>query len=262
VIDLHTHVLPGIDDGPVDLGGALEMASLADDLGIAELVATPHVSWDWDTTADAMEQGVRDLQRMIHAVAIPVRLRTGAELAVTRAAELPDEELLRLRLGGGEWLLLECPLMSSSTGFDAVVRGIAERGHRVVLAHPERSPVVRRAPRRLAELVEDGMLTQVTAGALAGRFGRTVRDFAFDLVAAGLVHNVASDAHDAVFRPPGLLEALRQAEPDLPGLLDRAEWLCHDVPRAVLDGGAIPRPPGPPPHRHRRRTFMRRVLGR
>ena len=95
------------------------------------------------------------------------------------------------------------------------------RGHRIVLAHPERSPALQRDPGKLAALVDAGMLCSITAGSLVGRFGSTVQRFTFDLVQEGLVHNVASDAHDARRRPPGMAEEITQADADLPGLAIR-----------------------------------------
>jgi len=258
VIDLHAHVLPAVDDGPRAVEGSLALARAAVAAGTTELAATPHVTWELPTTSSAVRAGVRALQGELDAAGIPLRLHPGAELAVSKAVDLDDAELAALRLGGGEWLLVECPLRASAAGFERAALHLQTRGHRVVLAHPERSPVLQRDPAKLAALVAEGMLAQVTAGSLVGAFGGTVERFALDLVEAGLVHLVASDAHDAVRRPPGLLEELRAADAELPGLLDRAAWMTSEVPRAILAGGPVPRPPGPPPKR-RRRGLLRAV---
>ena len=261
MIDLHSHVLPGIDDGPAEAEGSLALARLAADAGTTQLAATPHVTWEIPTSAATVAAGVRALQAELDAAGIALRLRTGGELAISRATELDDAELRGLRLGGGEWLLAECPLSSSASGFEGLLRHLQTRGHRILLAHPERSPVLQREPGRLQALVDAGMLCSITAGSLTGRFGSTVQRFTFDLVEAGLVHNVASDAHDAGRRPPGMAAALVQADEALPGLADRAQWLCDEVPRAILDGGPVPRPPGETPRR-RRRGWLRRASRR
>ena len=257
VIDLHTHVLPGIDDGPATVEGSLEMARAAVADGATTLVATPHVAWDVPNDSAIIEAGVEALQRELDDAGIELTIRTGAEVTVTRAYELDDGELRRLHLGRGGWLLLECPLSMAAPGFDAAAYAIADRGHRIVLAHPERSPTLHRDPELLRRMVDAGMLTSITAGALLGRFGSTVKRFAVWMIEQDLVHNVASDAHDAQRRPPGLREALAEAESDLPGLSERAEWLTLSVPAAMLAGNPIPEAPGPVPAQRRRGLFRR-----
>ena len=253
MIDVHAHVLPGIDDGPRTMEDALALARVAVAAGTTQIVATPHVSWEHPTTARAMHDGVLAVKAELSAAGIPLRIRTGAEIALTRGVDLDDAELRALRLGGGEWLLAECPLSLASPGFDRLLHQLQAGGHRILLAHPERAPEFHRDPDALRRLVDAGMLTQVTAGSLVGRFGSTVKRFTFDLVAAGLVHNIASDAHSAERRPPGMRDELQEADAELPGLLDQADWLCEQVPRAILDGGTIPPPPGPPPQPRKRR---------
>lgn len=258
MIDLHTHVLPGIDDGPASVDGSLELARGAAAAGVTEIVATPHVSWNVPTSAATVAAGVEALQPQLDAEGVGIRLRRGGELAISRATELDDDELRALRLGGGEWLLAECPLSAAATGFDTLLHHLQARGHRILLAHPERSPLLQRDPAKLRALVDAEMLASVTAGSLVGRFGSTVQRFTHELVEEGLVHNVASDAHDARRRPPGMAAEIAAADAELPGLAERTEWMCVEVPRAILDGGPVPAPPGDPPRR-RRRSLLRRV---
>ena len=258
MIDLHTHVLPGIDDGPATVEGSIELARAAVADGATTLVATPHVSWDAPhNDAASIAAAVAVLEGELARAGVELTIRTGGELAVTRALELDEDELRGLRLGGGEWLLAECPLSASATGFDSAVQSIAARGHRILLAHPERSPLLQRDPEILRRLVADGMVTSVTAGALLGRFGSTVKRFALWMVEEDLVHSLASDAHDARRRPPGMREAIAATDAELPGFAARGEWLTVTVPRAILDGGVIPDAPAAIPTR-RRRGFLRR----
>ena len=261
MIDLHTHVLPGIDDGPATVEESIELARAAQAEGATTLVATPHVTWDLpDNDARRIAAAVEALEAELHAAGVTMEIRTGGELAITRAHELGEAELRGLRLGGGEWLLVESPLSSVATGFDTALHSIAARGHRIVLAHPERSPLLQRDPELLRRLVDSGMLTSLTAGALLGRFGSTVKRFALWMLESDLVHNVASDAHDARRRPPGLREALAAADAELPGVAERAEWLTLSVPAAILDGDPIPEAPGPVPAPRRRRGLLRRAV--
>ena len=134
-----------------------------------------------------------------------------------------------------------------------------ERGHGVLLAHPERCPAFHRDPRMLESLVRAGVLTSITAGSLVGHFGEPVRRFALELARDGLIHNVASDAHDHVNRPPGMADELRQA-----GLGPLTEWLTQEVPAAILGGDEIPPRPavalpgiGTPRRRWWRRSTLR-----
>jgi protein-tyrosine phosphatase len=235
VIDLHCHVLPGIDDGPDTIEGSLALARAAVASGAETLVATPHVSWRYPSEAGTIARLTAELNARLQAEAIPLQVRPGAEIAMTRAAELDPAELGRLRLGGGPWLLVECPFTPVATGMDALVLDLQRRGHRVVLAHPERCPAFHRDRRPLEMLVRDGVLTSITAGSLVGSFGGTVQRFAMQLVRDELVHNVASDTHDPEHRPPGTSAELKQA-----GLEELSDWLTCKVPAAVLDGGEIP----------------------
>lgn len=257
MIDLHTHVLPGIDDGPPSVEGSLELARAAAAAGTTTLVATPHITWDLPNTGATVAEGVSALQPRFDEAGIPIQIRTGGELAVSKAVELSDDELRALRLGGGDWILAECPLSSWATGFEKLLHALQSRGHRVVLAHPERSPLLQRDIGLVRELVDAGMLSSITAGSMSGRFGTTVRKFTLDLLEQDLVHNVASDTHDAQRRPPGIGGAFASVERELPGISERQAWMTIDVPRAVLDGGPVPPAPTETPRRRRRGLFRR-----
>jgi protein-tyrosine phosphatase len=238
VIDLHCHILPGIDDGPPDLDGSLAMARAHVAAGIQRVAATPHVTWDIPTEPGTIRLAAAALNRALRDEDLPLEVLTGAEIGLTRAAELDDEQLRAFALGGpGGWLLVEAPLRPMA-GVAPVVQSLQLRGHRVMLGHPERSPVFQRDPRALADLVRGGVLTQVTAGSLAGRFGSTVQRFCEQLVREDLVHNVSSDAHDAVRRAPGL-----RGEIEAAGFGVRARWWTEEVPAAMLAGDRIPPPP-------------------
>ena len=256
VIDLHTHVLPGIDDGPPSVEESVAMVAAAEQAGTTTVVATPHVSWEFPTTAETMRRAVSDFQSALRAAGVRVGVQTGAEVGISLAAELDDEELHALHIGGGDWLLVECPLSASAVGFENVLHQLQARGHRIVLAHPERSPILQAQPKLLRTLVDAGMLTSVTASALTGRFGRPVQRFTYALVEEGLVHNIASDGHDARKRPPHIRDAITSAARDLHGLAERAEWMTLEVPRAILDGEKVPEAPTPAPRR-KRRLFRR-----
>ena len=238
MIDLHSHVLPGIDDGPETIEGSLELARAAAAAGTRVLVATPHVSWSYPNDADTISSLVDELNTRLIAEGVDLEVRPGAEIAMTRVIDIAPAELPRLRLGAGPWLLVEPPFTPTVTGLDALVRDLQHQGHRVLLAHPERCQAFHRDPEMLSSLVRAGVLTSITAGSLIGSFGGEVRRFALSLAREGLIHNVASDTHDTARRPPGVAAELRQA-----GLEPLAEWLTEQVPAAILSGEEIPPKP-------------------
>jgi protein-tyrosine phosphatase len=253
VIDLHCHVLPGIDDGPGDAEDSLALALAAHEAGVETLVATSHVSWHYRNDAATIATLTAELNARLSASGAGggahVRVLPGAEVAASVVMDLDPEELRRLGLGGGRWLLLEPPLASSASGLDIVVAELQRRGHGVLLAHPERCPAFHRDTHLLEALIEGGALTSITAGSLTGRFGATVRRFTQALLKAGAVHNVASDFHDLKGRPPGMSAALESA-----GLSALSEWMTCEVPLAILEDRELPpRPafsvPAAPPER-------------
>lgn len=244
MIDLHSHILPGIDDGPADLAGSLMLARVAVQSGTTKIAATPHVDSRFGLGADDRDAPLAAVRQAIAAEGIALEVIPGAEIALERYLDLGEEELVRLRLGEGPFLLLESPLSSAAGAFDRFLAGLLGRGVRMLIAHPERCPDFQRKPERLADLVRAGALAQVTAGSLAGRFGSTVQDAALHMLAEGLVHDLCSDSHDGgARRGPDLREGLEAAERELPGAHALADWLTVDVPQAIVTGADVPRRP-------------------
>lgn len=255
MIDLHCHVLPGIDDGPHTIEESVALARAASASGTDTIVATSHSSVRYPNRPARIAGLVRELRERLLAEDVPLDIRPGAEVAMTHAHEIDPGELAEMRLGGGPWLLLEPPFVPAALGLEATVRTLQGEGHRIVLAHPERCPAFHRDLDLLRTLVGDGVLTSITAGSLVGRFGKEVRRFAARLLAEGLVHNVASDAHDRHRRPPGMAAELEQA-----GLGALAGWLTREVPEAILSGTDIPPRPqkATVARKDRRRPIWRR----
>ena len=246
MIDLHSHILPGVDDGPSTMEGSLELARTAVAAGTRTILATPHINDDPRVDPALIAAGIVELRAALAAAEIPLEVLPGGEIAIWRLIDLDDDTLRALALGGGPYLLVESPFSPVVGDFEPMVLDLHARGHRVLLAHPERCPAFQRDPPRLEGLVSAGALVQITAGSMAGGFGSTVRRFTMAMLREGLAHVVASDAHDHLRRPPGLQAGFPALERDLPGLSEQAEWLTELVPRAVLDGAPLPvRPPLP-----------------
>ena len=202
------------------------------------LVATPHVSLRYPTCASRIDELIAQLRKRLQANRVDIEIAAGAEISIARIGDLQPQELDRLTLGDGRWLLIEPPFAATVHGLEPIVADLQRREYRVVLAHPERCAAFQHNPATLELIVSRGALTSVTAGSLTGRFGRRVRDFALQMAQEGLVHNVASDAHDLVRRAPGGLAELKQA-----GLGELGYWLTEEVPLAILAGHEIPRRP-------------------
>jgi protein-tyrosine phosphatase len=241
IVDLHCHILPKVDDGPRTLDASIMQAAAHVQAGVDVVVATPHVRADLPRNDSArIGSATRKLSDFLKARNAVLGIEPGAEVDLAHACQLEDDELRALTLGGGPWLLVEAPLSASRDDVGVLLGMLRARGHQLVLAHPERSPQFHRQPELLRELVAGGGVTQVTASALTGAFGSTVRRYSRWMVEEQLAHVVASDAHDTHRRPPGLFAPLEKA-----GFGELAPWLIEEGPAAILAGQAVAVAPRP-----------------
>ena len=239
MIDLHSHVLPGVDDGPRTLDESLAILRAAAEDGITRIAATPHVRDDHPTSPETMERGVDELNRAARDAGIPIDVLPGGELDIEYAARFDNATLARFGLGGNATvLLLECPYSGWPLDLRDVVFRLAARGFSVVLAHPERNPDVQADPELLRPLVDAGVLVQLTAASIDGRSGSSARRTSRVLLDGGLAQLIAGDAHAPQVRAVGLASAAA-------GLGDAAlaRWLTEDVPAAVVAGSPLPARP-------------------
>ncbi|MGE5272886.1 MAG: tyrosine-protein phosphatase [Verrucomicrobiota bacterium] len=245
MIDLHSHILPGIDDGARTMDDSLDIARAAVMDGIDTIAGTPHVRDDWPTDAGLMEDRVAELRAELELAGIPLDVRTGGELAIDWLTRLTSEELRRFGLGGSRYLLVETPYYGWPRDLPDRLFSLLEDGFAPVLAHPERNADVAARPDLLVPLVEEGVVVQVTAASVDGRIGRRAFECARVLIREGLVHLLASDAHHASVREVGMSGATKRVgDPAL------ARWLALDVPAAILADREIPpRPRSRPPKR-------------
>ena len=174
VIDLHIHILPGLDDGPATEDAALEMARAGGRRWAPGRSRRRRTSTPASGCAAADIVAAREaLAARLRAEGIRLNLLAGGEIAPERLPLLDDEALSALTLGGGGTLLLECPFAPVGAAMEPMVADLRGRGFGVLLAHPERSPSFQRDPGRLARLVELGASAQVTAGSLAASSARS-----------------------------------------------------------------------------------------
>jgi protein-tyrosine phosphatase len=239
MIDLHSHILPGLDDGAETLEVALEMARSAVADGITALAATPHVRDDYPTAPEAMERALETLRAALREAAVPLELLPGGELALEMLPELDDADLRRFGLGGNPgYLLIEMPYLGWPLELEETLFQLRLRGFTNVLAHPERNPDVQEQPEQLERLVETGTLVQLTAASVDGRLGPATRKVALQLVELGFAHMLASDSYAPTVRQVGMSEAAHAV-----GDVALARWLTEDVPAAIVAGRPIPERP-------------------
>jgi protein-tyrosine phosphatase len=244
LIDLHSHILPGLDDGAVDVTDSIAMARQAQDDGIDLVCATPHIRSDHDVRIPELASRVAVLNRELRRAGVGVEVGTGGEVAEPIVDELTAEELHAVSLGGGgRWILLEPAAGPLGGSFVATVERLAERGHRALVAHPERH-FDEGSLAALAEATRRGALIQVTATALA----ESGPDWApVQLARRGLLHVLSSDAHSSRYGRPLALSAGFERLRAIDELRPHADWIAHDAPRAIVAGEPVtaPYPPHP-----------------
>ena len=245
MVDVHLHILPGVDDGPADLAESLSVARALVAEGVRIAVATPHVRDDYPTPLAEMRGRVAQLRAALAEQGVPLDVRTGGEVAIDRLPALDDDEVRGFSIGGaGRHLLLEFPYSGWPLALPAAVERLRSLGMSPVIAHPERSAEVQRDPALLGPMVGAGALVQLTASSLAGRPGSRSRAAGFRLLELGLAHVVASDAHAAGVRPIALAAAVAAV-----GDRRLAGWLTRDAGAALVAGSAPPPRPEAQPER-------------
>jgi protein-tyrosine phosphatase len=207
MIDLHCHILPGLDDGASTLAASLQMASALVEDGVKVVACTPHILPGlYKNSGPHIRQAVADLQQRINEKGIPLRLVTGADNHVT-----PDfvEQLKRgelLSLADSRYVLVEPPHHVAPPRLRELFFELVVAGYVPVLTHPERLTWINSHYESIRQLVQAGVWLQLTAGSLAGAFGKNARYWSERMLEDGVVHILATDAHDISRRPPNLSE--------------------------------------------------------
>ena len=235
MIDLHCHILPGLDDGAATWQDALEMARKAAEGGTRILAATSHGNFSRGDPEDYLEQYRKTLVRFRQELAernIPLKLAGGMELLVNEKLLRYGREHRLPSLNGGKYLLVEFWFDASSRRIREGPEELARMGWRLVLAHPERYDAIWRHPELLEELDRRGVVLQVNQGSLRGDFGRRARVLAEFMLRQEIAGAMASDAHDPILRSPDLDEISRLLELRYgPGA---AAYLLRDNPGRIL----------------------------
>ncbi len=235
MIDLHCHLLPGIDDGAQTMDDALQLCRHAVASGIRKAVATPHIQPGvYDNTQQSIGAAFYLLKRALLRESIPLELSWAAEVRI--GPELLDmaaaNQIPMLgRYAEADLMLMELPHGNIPPGSDKLVEWLRARGIVVMIAHPERNKAVIRDLSRIQPFVELGCPLQVTAGSVSGQFGPQVQRRAIEILEQGWATVLASDAHNLRYRPPEL-EAGRRAAAEVVG--EEASWaLVRDHPAKI-----------------------------
>jgi protein-tyrosine phosphatase len=236
MVDVHCHILPGLDDGAETLAISLAMLEEAIADGITHVIATPHASSDFSFDFAKVRAGVDELNSYF---ADRIVLASGCDF------HLNHENLLAVRrdprpycLNQKDYLLVEFNEFSIPPAMDQTLHELRLAGLRPVVTHPERNAILRMHPHRLRKWIELGCYVQITAGSLTGVFGSNAQKFAWDWLEKGMVHFVASDAHNTGRRPLKLKFAFDEIASNLDE--DRARLLLIDNPLAAFGGYALP----------------------
>jgi protein-tyrosine phosphatase len=208
LIDLHSHLLPGIDDGAKDLATSLAMARVAAADGITTIACTPHIlPGVYNNSGPAIRRAVAQLAESIAKAKIPITLVTGADVHIVPDLDVQLRDGRALTLNNSRYLLLEPPHHVLPPRLEDLIFGLQATGYVPILTHPERLSWVEGHYDLIRRLVSSSVLMQITAGSVMGRFGRGPRYWAERMLDEGLCHLLATDAHNTEQRAPRMAEA-------------------------------------------------------
>lgn len=239
MIDLHAHILPGLDDGPATMDESLDLCRLLLREGVTNVVATPHMfDGVHEVPPEAIREGVLRLRRELAAANLPLHVLPGADIRIDpRALEAARAGRLMTFGARQAYAILEFPPDVIPPGVERFLFDLWMAGVTPLLSHPERSEEMQRGLGLLRRLVEKGCLVQVSAPSLTGGFGKNVLRMARRMVREGLVHVLASDCHGVRRRPPRLQEAFQEVAV-LVGPAE-AEAMVAGRPSAILAGDTL-----------------------
>lgn len=244
MIDLHSHILPGLDDGPGTIEESLEMCAIACADGIETIVATPHMlDGIYNVKREDILAGVEQLSQASGQANQKLTILPGADIYVDRdLPKLLKEGNVLTVADRGQHLMLELPEEAVPPELLGLLFELQLAGITPIITHPERNLEIQRDTNVLRNLVESGNLTQITAGSLTGLFGSSAEKCSIELLQSGLAHLLASDSHDSKYRRGEMSKArevVRQLQGD-----DQAQQMTYSRAKLIVEGGyvAIPEP--------------------
>jgi protein-tyrosine phosphatase len=252
MIDIHSHILPGVDDGAQTIEEAIAIAHAAVKEGITTIVATPHhKNGSYENTKQQILPRVAQLNSIFQEHHLPLTVLPGQEVRIhgELLKDYEAEELVTVA-GDSRYLLIEFPAdhvprYAEQLLFDLQLQGIVP-----IIVHPERNAEIIERPELLYQLVKKGALTQLTASSVSGHFGKNIKKFSLQLIEARLTHLIASDAHNTTSRPFRMREAYETIKKEF-GM--NAVYLFQENAELLVSGKAIYREE---PERIKKRKFL------
>jgi protein-tyrosine phosphatase len=260
VIDIHSHIMPEIDDGARGLEEALEMACIAAEDGIEYIVSTPHMFNGLSGNPEPAEI-LKRVNSLNEAIGGKVKILPGNEVHVSHDIAAQARTNRVMKINQHDYMLVEFPQLTVPVGADELFYQLQLAGVRPILVHPERNGEIQRQPWLVANFIERGVFIQVTGMSVTGEFGPAAKICANRLLRHDCVHFLATDAHRTKSRPP-ILSKGRDAAAGIIGE-KRAEALVESNPRAVINGEAL-QVPAPIPFGSRsqkKRSLFSRFFG-
>lgn len=236
IVDIHNHILPGIDDGPKLMEEALLLVKNAEANGVTHIIATPHLNDKYYTNALVIKEAVDELRRAISLNQLPIEVLLGQEIHFYNAMNV-DKTNEFVTLGdNGNYLLLELPNDHLPHYTFELLFRLLQKGYLPIIPHPERNVVLRKKKQKVYELVEKGALIQVTASSVIGIDGYAAKRFTNDLIKHNLVHFIASDAHHHEAYPFLLVQAYQEVRKRFS---DRQLSYFMENAKRVINGTAL-----------------------
>lgn len=254
MVDIHSHILPQVDDGSHSLDESIEMCRASAEDGIRVMVATPHAHDSKHKThaPDFLAQKVEELNARLEG---DPKIVLGCELRFTHEiVKQVCETRSAPTLAAGSYVLVEFPHAVVPAGSEHPLFELLSKGITPIIAHPERNMMLMNEPSRFYDVVSLGALGQMDAGSITGQFGKKVQKAARVMLENGLIHFIASDCHNTRNRPPGLSIAVAST-----AKIVGEEYACamsKDNPAAVVEGRPIPTRPTPTPPKTGRTWFF------
>lgn len=241
MIDMHCHILFGVDDGPKTIEDTIRIVEMAATEGITDMIATPHAfSPHFHVPKEEIESQIRLLKEILKAGGYPIKIHAGQEVRIHGNVIENIIKSKAMTLAGSRYLLLELPSQSIPLYTVSVIQTMLENEVIPIIAHPERNRAIAEKPARLERLIRQGAFAQVNAGSLSGHFGKSVQRLSILLVEANLIHTYGSDVHDTKTRPLLFNEGLsflekKKKHESIDILLENGKRILTDEPFIILD---------------------------